>query len=777
MQSLEKEELERGMKREGDREGADEGWEEDTEDFRPIHNAASAYNIPNLLQQQTCTEEPELTFLPEEDVAGHASHVHPDPNTSLADEHLSAKDTLVHSTPVDKSRNLQQFLASLPPMPLVISNIDDGIGENIPTSNSGSAYSSPMYTPPDEESIHMHISKHRDEQKREQEADTHVSSTAGVCSAGDSVISGTQLHLTEVVGCPVSRSGGSPIPSSSPKSSPPPPPLATPLSSSSTTRHQQQQQQIQAPPLAVANMPVTHSHRSHSLPFGLSGYVIRGDAGSTSAKKPSNISPTNSRASISSLARRSPAVPEENEENGSREMGEGERQGPLSLSLPGNSSSEIPPEEEQVARTDKRLDEICSDSPSLDGMTPRTREKFMHHRRTKSDSHDMSGPIKTAQIFSVPERVKEIEEKGLQISAAQLLQAVNQSDTQSCPPESRHSLTSSTSRSSSEESLVPPFTDSATDGDKPSNSHIPPSSIADSLTRHISLSPKPSSARSTATDHLLAQTSMSLPTSVSPPDYECASPQPIISQDELVSSLQGVVKAKIQDIESKKTPQSASEKTELRNGFEAVVKRTAVSTVQRPLSEIIFHRPYVGMVEVNNPNDSESQGSTASGRETEGNTVYRVQRRNTASTIKGLEGSKAYCMGRRNTTCEMLSSNSSEKSNDSRDRIHSEAVFNAWAGILPVKDLRADDLASVLELRQKFESKKGSPKEHRWPQSSLRRSRSLRDTRLLAPLQRLGGSGRWKKFSSNASLQLSGNHQRTRSSVSPPSHCSQQSLS
>lgn len=472
-------------------------------------------------------------------------------------------------------------------------------------------------------------------------------------------------------------------------------------------------------------------------------------------------------------------MPEEDEVYGSRrDTGEGEQKGMQCGSLPG--SSEIPPEEEQVVTADKRCDEACNDSPTPDSMTPRTREKFMHHRRTKSDSHDISGPIKTAQIFSVPERVKEIEEKGLQISTAQLLQSVNQTDSQSCPPESRHSITSSTSRSSSEESLVPHFTDTATDGNKSSNSQVPPSSVADSLTRHISLSPKPSSARSTASNHLPAQTSISLPTSVSPPDYECAGSQPVISQDELVSSLQGVVKAKIQDIESKKTPQTAGEKTELRNVSEAVVKRSLVSTVQRPLSEIIFHRPYVGMVEVNDPNDSESQGSTASGKETEGGVVCRVQRRNTASNIRGMEGGTPHSIERRNTTCEMFSSSSSsssERSDDSRKRIHSEAVFNAWAGILPIKDLRPDELASVLELKQKFESKKVSPKEDGWPQPSLRRSRSLRDTRLLSQLTRLGGSGRWKKFSSNASLQLSGDHQRTRSSISPPSHCSQQSLS
>ena len=51
-------------------------------------------------------------------------------------------------------------------VPVVVgSSTDDGIGENIPTSNSGSAYSSPMYTPPEEESIHMHMAAQRREQE------------------------------------------------------------------------------------------------------------------------------------------------------------------------------------------------------------------------------------------------------------------------------------------------------------------------------------------------------------------------------------------------------------------------------------------------------------------------------------------------------------------------------------------------------------------------------------------------------------------------------------
>lgn len=732
MQSLEKEELERGMgQREGDGDGDEEGvgerWKGHPEQqfmhSRPIHNVSSAYNIPNLIQQ---AEEPELTFLPEEGITkGHTSH--PDPSTSLNES------TLTHSTPVDKTRNLQNFLASLPSLQLRVSNNDDGIGENIPTSNSGSAYSSPMYTPPDEESIHLLMSQHREQQDREADAPQQFEVNL---LPRDSVNLG-QLFQQESAS-PVCKSTVSP--SGSSKFSPPP------TSSSNASRHQPQ-----APLSAVVNMPVTHSHRCNSLPHALCSYVVRGDAG----KKPSNVSPTSSRLSISSLARRSPTVQEEESRGG--EEGSVQEDG---------SRAAL---EEQQATAERKWKELCRERP-LEPMSPHTSEKFVHHRRTKSDSHDVSGPIKTAQIFSVPERVKEIEEKGLNVTPTQPLQSVgvNQTDLHSSPPAShdnRLSITSSISGSSSEESLTPPFADTpaAVDGDKPSSSHNA------SVTRHMSLSPKPSFSGLPA--QLPAQTSVSLPSSVSPPDCESGSPPPqaVISQDELVSSLQGVVKAKIQDIEGKKGQQQqqsgdkSAQVSEPRS-LNSVVKRASPSTIQRPSSEIIFHNPYIGMVEVNNPTDSASHGSSCT-KEPEG---HRVQQHSTASSTKGLKSNVFHRMDRRHT-CEFLSSTET----DAGSRIHSEALINAWAGILPIKDLRAYDLASVLELKQKFEVKKNSPKEHRRFESILRRSRSLRDTRLLSPPVHHSDSAQWQY----SSLPLSRGGQSARSSASPPSHNSQHSLS
>ena len=692
---------------------------------RPIHNVASAYNIPDLYQH---TEEQELLFLPEEEGTGKERHPLAEATASPS-QFLSEKNSIVHSTPVDKTRNMQTFLASLPATSLQGGSNDDGIGENIPTSNSGSAYSSPMYTPPEEEHIHMHMANHN--QQQQQEAAEQLSESRENSATEELTETEQPQPSVSLAGRPTGTGiPEKPSPPPTTKSSPPPP-------SSSDVKQP-------LPLAAVVNLPVSRSHRSNSLPHMHGGFG--------GVKKPNNVSPTSSRTSISSLARRSPAVLEEEEEG----AGGGGERGGQGGSLCDEGSGE------QV--TDEKEVELLNESSPMENMTPRTREKFMHHRRTKSDTHDISGPIKTAQIFSVPERVKEIEEMSLQVATTQLLQAASMNQTDghpSSPPapsssENRQSIASSMSNSSSEESLL--FPSSGTAGNEDKSTSPPASSVKNSLTRHISLSPKPSSARSLS--HLPVQTSLSLPTSVSPPEYETGSPPPPpggISQDDLVSSLQGVVKAKIQNIEGKQgQQQQAGEKTapqqqqqqqpESQN-LESVVKRSSVSAGRRPSSEIFFHNPYIGVVEVSNPSDSESQVSSSSTRETSGEPARHSHR---------------------HSACPSMFSGTAATS---RERVQNEAIYNAWAAILPASDLlHSDNLASVLDLKQRFESKRRSPQEYRkaeWGPSSLRRSHSLRDTRLLSP------PGLGQQYLSNTSLQPS-QHQRSpkrapRHSISPPS--------
>ena len=791
MQSLEKEELERrGLQKRAEERGAEGGMGEEWEgedsgesSFRPIHNVASAYNIPHLiLQQQTAVDEPELTFLAEGEVTGvQLSQQDTSGNSGILGGagSLPERGTLVHSTPVDKSRNLQHFLASLP---VVIGSTDDGIGDNIPTSNSGSAYSSPIYTPPDEESIHMHMAAQHREQEVAGEAGTRALESSEDTTTDDRGRVADKGSYGQRISEP------QPLPpssSSSPRLSPNPP---TYNISPSSGREQPVEY------AEVINSPVSHSHRSYSLPYGLSGYVFRAEGSSTTtaataaaAKKLTSLSPTNGRGlRVSGFIRQSPAAvtPEDAEEGEVRR-----RQASPSTGTPLQGDlREVQSEEETLEAVERR-----GDYP-LGNMTPRTREKFIHHRRSKSDSHhDVSGPIKTTQISSVPERVKEIEEKGLQVTSTQSLQSiVPQADSQPL------SATSSNSQSSSEECLASPFTDAGT-GDRGKSStlqHVPLTSssrvTADSIPRHSSLSPRPSlSPCRSSSPHLSVQTSFSLPSSVPSPNTDTGSSPPPPSHPAdpaLPTSLHGVVKAKIQNIEGKKGSGQASTgaQAEPPRG-DGVVKRSLVQSGQRPQSEIIFYSPYVGVVEVNDPSDSETS-TTSSTRELDGGSFGSAglssafqTHRGTFSNMRSRHegGGKARRMGRRNTASDIFSS-SSEENQDSHSGkvVQSGAVFNAWVGIIPREELQDNDLASVLELRQKFERR--SPKDpgrKLQTLSSLRRSNSLRDTRLPSPPIRLGGSARWKKFSSNASLPRYGErHRRVIASASPTASGSQQSL-
>ena len=791
MQSLEKEELERRglQKRAEDREdgglGEDEWEREDDRDshFRPIHYVASAYNIPHLiLQQQAAVDEPELTFLAEEEVTGSGAQQNLLENSGSprGAESLPERGLLVHSTPVDKSKNLQHFLASLP---VVVGSTDDGIGENIPTSNSGSAYSSPIYTPPDEDSILMRMAS----QPRHQEEATGAVGSGSSRDAGEERerVAGDEEACRQ-------KSGESqpPLPSSSsPRLSP-----SQPGASSPPTARDKQQQQLDDRAIMI-NGPVSSSHRSYSLPYGLSSYVFRTEGTTTtpSVKKPTSSSPTNGRGvRVSGLVRQSPVSTTSEEEGEGRK--DHRRQGSPSTGTPLKGDiREVQSEEELEHSAEKKWQH---GDVALESLTPRTREKFFHHRRTKSDSHhDTSGPIKTTQISSVPERVKEIEEKGLQVTSTQSLQSIiHQADTQLLY------AASSDSRSSSEECLSTPFADTGPGerGQTSTLQHVASTRPAiDSVPRHLSLSPKPSLSScvstSSSSPHIPVQTSSSLPSgttpllaSTSPPP-----PPPQPTDVDLTSSLTGVVKAKVQNFEGKKGAQPQSEFHS--TGSDTVVKRTLVQSGQRPHSEIIFHTPYVGMVEVNDPSDSESQTSTSSStRELDGGSCgggssgFQTHHRSAFSSLRGgQEGGSGSCgqrMGRRSTAGDIFSS--SEEKQDSRgssrtDKVQSGAVFNAWVGIIPREELQANDLASVLELKQKFERENPKDPGRRLQQlSSLRRSRSLRDTRLPSPPVRLGGSARWKKFSSNASLQRSGERQRrVCASASPTSSGSQQSLS
>ena len=725
-ETLEREDLEREKMEQIEELGQEleEKWGKDDqhrlhfEHTRPIHNVASVTNIPSLVDQQH-VEEPELTFPPveeeeeEEEEENEESGQENQTEAIASPSYLHKETPLVHSTPVDKSRNIRNFLASLPPLPHGGSN-DDGIGENIPTSNSGSGYSTPIYTPPDEEQIHLHMSSQEnapDLQNKE------VRQSPQSCATTEEVCDGEPEQQSS---SPGGKLGSTRIP---PKPAPPPMMTKSSPSPSSVTSSVCQQH-----PLLSAALSVSRSQRSNSLPHTLGGFA------SKESKKTSNISPTSSKTSLSSLARCSPAVLEEEvEEEDGRAAGSprGETASPLVRG--GGEKVRVLLEQPSETR------EMDSQSEShMELTSPLERERIMLHRRAKSDTHDISGPIKTAQISSVPERVKEIEERNLQVpSAQQQVASTDQVDAHvdSASVNDKHS--SNISHSSSEESLPPLQGAASGEADKPTSPKH--SSLQDTHTRHASLSPKPPSTRALL-QHMPAQTSVSLPASVSPPEYDSGSPH-ALSEEELASSLHGAVKAKIQDIEGK-TSHKVVQRTQqesLQQRVEAVVRRTSVSTAKRPSSEIMFHNPYIGMVEVNSPSSSKNQ-----------------------VPVLGPKKAETPKTRRKGSICNDLFTGRGRT-----DGVPNEALYNAWAAILPDEHLPID-LSSVLELKQRFEVTE-SPRERRKTPSNLRRSNSLRDTRLLSPPRRLGAPGQGKQYSSNASLLLLGRNGSQQGSLSSAS--------
>ena len=136
-------------------------------------------NIPDLFHNAKNLEEedePELSFLEERggDVPLLVTSSHLDGSKLLTPgtSHLSHTQSLVrlhpHSTPIDKTENIRQFLASLPNVTTV--EDDPGFGDNMCTSESGSGYSSPISTPTDDDHLPSRYNKLAKEIKRESRA-------------------------------------------------------------------------------------------------------------------------------------------------------------------------------------------------------------------------------------------------------------------------------------------------------------------------------------------------------------------------------------------------------------------------------------------------------------------------------------------------------------------------------------------------------------------------------------------------------------------------------
>ena len=673
---------------------------------RPIHNVASVSNIACLTgHYMTQSEEPELTFLPEEEEREHEQLIAE--TSSGAASRLHEGDLFTHSTPVDKTHYIKNFLASLPP---TLSNMaDDGIGDNIPTSNSGSADSTPMYTPPDEEQIHMHMYYHNSSDGSSSHFKELVSGEQKCPSDEEPSKKESCIDQQATVSTARQPAIGVPL-------KPAPPPTMTKSSPSPSGLElciitQQSQANSVAPFLL-------HTYRSNSLPRTLSCNM-------RDSKMMITLSPASSKSSLSSIARCSPALLEE-EDSAEVEDSEGVKMEEGSV------------KGEKVISPSMFLTDDIGEEDAQNVLLSVENRVFLH-RRAKSDTCNTSGPIRTAQISSVPERVKEIEERNLIIITTQQ-KAAPSPDLANHLLASLHDkpspLDSSLSQASSEEAL-PPHTDASDDPEKPPPNFLPGRNVP---TRCASLSPKPSTSR-TLLSSTPPQSSQSLPASVSPPpENDPTTSPPVDSQEQLTNSLHGAVKAKIKDIEGKKGPLIHNVAQFDPPKGETVVKRsTSTSLGERPSSEIIYHNPYIGVVEVsNNPPSS----STA---------------QDTESKPQKVKASRSPLSRRKGSLCSAMYPSTGGREQSGRDRVQSEALYKAWAGMLPKEKLPVD-VAGVLELKQKYELSETKPPPEKKASANLRRSSSLRDTRLLSPPRRLVGSGQGKHYASNTAFFVNSFH-------------------
>ena len=418
------------------------------------------------------------------------------------------------STPIDK---IHRFLAS---QPHIHHHPDDDQGiENMCTSDSGSGYSSPILTPPDEEQIHTHLyrfAKEIHEQAKQRLTNDELESK-DICSEDPT---GGDKQSSPLKAPPKLESRGKDS-----SLSPPPPCFSVDPS--------ERPQLVASPDHSTSSHLPTKAARSVSLPHNTpaSGYLFKG----------TSVSPNSSKTSLSSLAQEGP---------NSRAGSVAENRPPLFR--------------EDSPSNDNRISSVRSESPSE---TPKS--LWNHHRRAKSDTCDISGPVKTAQIHSVPERVKEIEEMHAQATKSQ---PPSQPQTLERPAEffvgsnggsprpdaTQPSSVGSMSRTSSEESLPSRPSSQLSSHSEEQEEEVPSNmkpSISPRITsvRHSSLSPTPFTAKSLSS-HLPLQSSLSLPHNIPPPELDptwCGQDAQSLSDEDIATSLQGAVKARIQDIEER----------------------------------------------------------------------------------------------------------------------------------------------------------------------------------------------------------------------------------
>ena len=462
-------------------------------------------------------------------------------------------------------------------------------------SESGSDYSSPILTPPEEEQIHAlyRLAKEVQENHRQRLTSDDFDSKESVSNQP------AEDHSTVNSELPPPTEPLLPSASEIPESSSEAVKFKVPqqpLSSITATETSLERVQPVAGSNFLPSLRVpTKELRTCSLPHNLT-YSLYPN------KKTTNISPNSSKTMLSSLANPAAAAVSPQEAVDSRTSSRSESRSPV----PREACLPVLAECEVIRNTVDSLDSK-SDSPL------ELRETAVgQHRRAKSDTCDHSGPVKTAQIQSVPKRVKEIEE--LHAQATKPLQAQSttlerekenpvafyigssvspsvsprprpSSSPSPGPADKRSSMSSSISRSSSEESLPLRQSLEASHDEEYQEQPCSPTKLYSSpmnVTRHVSLSPRPSAVDT----QMRLQSSMSLPPEIDP--LLCS--QEALSEESIASSLQGVVRAKVQSIEERSKESSLDSRKASVTSSECSLKRSSPPAQRKP-SDTLAQRP------------------------------------------------------------------------------------------------------------------------------------------------------------------------------------------
>ena len=661
---------------------------------RPLLNSKARWrsepNLPEcLLREHRSNRSPdfELPFLNEDEGMSKDNKMNVIPLQSFS----QLPSQLL---PVDKDKTIKNFLASLPSLQTI--DDDQGIGENVYTSESGSGSSSPILTPTDDEQFHLRhrlVKEIKDERcsrgrrgKRYTE-DMETGSSPTEMSGG--YYSQTSSQVTERVPSLTQSYSGIP-----PK---PAPPATSRTTKSKISPPPSDSLSITTPMMASVRQPIAQIHKYKLVPMPTKATSVPHDLAlshnfsALPSRKLAAISPESSKTSLSSLV--TSALPEK------EGVEEADNQPEDSIMITVTDSKELivdePACEELSVRTKEHARQSSDGAlPSMTSSSTIATETAsdagnQQHRRAKSDGdNNISGPT---QIPSVPDRVKEIEEMSGALSSTQGGSSVTNSGAPSpggiymnITPNSDDKQPSVTSSSVSDDKQqsVESMSQSSSEQSLSSDSEleeIEQTSIKSNsprcmrATRHGSLSPNPPSIQmKMVTEQTRCTSLMYLPHSEQEQHQQTSE----LNDENLASSLMGAVKARIQDIEEKNKDSGGSSRSKASPEKNEAFKKSPppAKVVQRPSSSAVT--------------------SSANGEQLDTSVEALTSVRRHSTTTQ-----------HRRPSSEVLVEDESRSQSVAKPRMGRRestppALFSAWSQLMPADDIPRNP---VQDLKQKFE--------------------------------------------------------------------------